>query len=402
MPLYKYKIVSKDGKPSEFIIEGDNEKDSLARLRARGFVPLQFCGLTDSTGTKSAKSFGLFSKSTFNANEFTNRLVPLLKAHIQLEKALGILIEGTEDKESKEIIANIRRGLHEGKKMSELIKSSGKAFPPIYANLVEAGEETGSLPEVMLELQNFLNYRKEMKDFLVTSSIYPIIILIVTFAVILLLFTVFIPRFAKIFLNMGKPLPLPTKILLDVSNITLELWWLWVILIALLAFFITKVRQGGKTRDWWDAHIIRVKLLGEIIATSEIDRFIKTLAVLIRNNVHLITAVRISSKVVQNRSISNSLVHINNELRGGKKLSKALAKSPYLPKIVIQMLEIGEESGSMGEMLQDVAENLEKSMRSKVKKLLGLFEPVVILFLALVVLIVVISIFLAIIEMNNI
>ncbi len=198
MPLYKYKAVdSKGGNTVEMLIEGDNQDDSLGKLRAKGFTPIRFMGQTD-VETKSLFSF-IDRKKKFDCCAFTNRLVPLLKAQIQLERALGILGDTSEDDYSAEVANEIRRGLHEGKKFSVLIRDRSNLFPAIYANMVEAGEESGALSMVMEELQSFLNERKELRDFLITSSIYPAIILMVTGGLVTLLFTVFIPQFAEIF-----------------------------------------------------------------------------------------------------------------------------------------------------------------------------------------------------------
>jgi general secretion pathway protein F len=401
MSLYKYKVANKAGKTFDFLIEGENQQDSLRRLRGRGFIPLETYGQVDDY-EKNKKGLKFWKRKTFNFIEFTDRLVPLLKAHIQLERALGIIADGMIDKKQKEIVNDIRRGLHEGKKFSSLIRAHGNCFPPIYANLIEAGEESGALIDVIAELQNFLNYKKEMNEFLITSSIYPAIILLVTFGVVILLFTVFIPRFSKIFFDMGRELPLPTAIMLWISKFITELWWLWFICIGAILFGISKIRKGGRAKIWWDKKILKIPLLGQLIQTLEIGRFIKTLAVLLKNNVHLINSVRIASKVIQNTQIAKSFANINSELKGGAKLSHALSKSEYMPKIVTQMLGIGEESGNMGDMLNQVADQQEKTMKVKIKRLLSLFEPAVILFLAVVVLAVVISIFLAILEMNEI
>ncbi len=401
MPLFKYKVASKAGKTFDFLIEGENQQDSLRRLRSRGFVPLETYGQVNDYENRK-KGLRFWKRKTFNAVEFTDRLVPLLKAHIQLERALGIISDGMTDKKQEEIVNDIRRGLHEGKKFSALVRANGHCFPPIYANLVEAGEESGALVDVMAELQSFLNYKKEMNEFLITSSIYPVIILLVTFGVVILLFTVFIPRFSKIFFDMGKELPVPTAIMLWISEFITGLWWLWLICIAGISFGISKIRKGGKAKIWWDKKILKIPLFGQLIEALEIGRFIKTLAVLLKNNVHLINSVRIASKVIQNSQITKSFANINTELKGGAKLSQALSKSEYMPKIVTQMLGIGEESGNMGDMLDQVADQQEKTMKIKIKRLLSLFEPAVILFLAVVVLSVVISIFLAIIEMNEI
>lgn len=401
MSLYKYKVADRSGKTFDTLIEGESPEDSLKRLKSRGLIRIEFYG--EANQLKSRVGKGIFKKkSNFDVYRFTNRLVPLLNANIQLEKSLRIISEGTESGTQRDVVNSIRTGLHEGKKFSELIRLNNMYFPDIYANLAEAGEVTGALKHVMAELQYFMNYRKEMKDFLVTSSIYPIIILVVTFGVLILLFTVFLPRFSTIFINMGKPLPLPTKILLEISHIIAGLWWLWITIIAGIVYFVSRVKKGGKAKTWVHSHVLKFPVLGKIIHISEACMFIKTLAVLIKNDVHLLTAVTISCKVVQNRKIFSSLNNVNNELKGGKKLSVALSGSPFIPKIAIQMLEIGEESGHMGEMLKQVSEELENELKLKIKRLLGLFEPMVILFLALAVVIVVISIFMAIMEMNNI
>jgi len=401
MSLFKYKVANKAGKTFDFLIEGENQQDSLQRLRARGFVPLKTYGQVNGHGNNK-KGLLFWKRKRFNAIEFTDRLVPLLKAHIQLERALGIIIDGMTDKRQQEVVKDIRRGLHEGKKFSVLVRAQGDSFPPIYANLVEAGEESGALIDVMSELHKFLTYKKEMSEFLITSSIYPLIILLVTFGVVILLFAVFIPRFSKIFFDMGRVLPLPTAIMLCISEFITTLWWLWLLCAGGFMFGISRIKKGAKAKEWWDKKVVKIPLVGHLIQALEIGRFIKTLAVLLKNNVHLISSVRIASKVIQNTQIAKSFTHVNSELKGGTKLSQALSKSNYMPKIVIQMLGIGEESGNMGDMLNQVADQQEKSMKLKIKRILSLFEPAVILFLAVVVLTVVISIFMAIMEMNEI
>ncbi len=397
--LFKYKAADAAGKVTEVLIEGDSEADSLSRLRNRGMMPLRCYG---TVSTSRGGAFSVSLHKGFNANEFTNRLVPLLQAHIPLERALGIIADGTERQTDKDVVNSLRRGLHEGKKLSELIRGHGDRFPRLYANLVETGEETGCLPEVMAELQRFLNDSKELKDFLVTSSIYPVIVLTVTLGVLVMVFTLFIPRFARIFADMGKALPLPTQLMLDVSRLFTALWWVWPLLIAGIFIFFAKVRKGGKAREFWDRTLLKIPLAGGLVQAVEISRFVRTLAILIKNHVHLLETIRIATKVVQNQLILSSLTGVGAELRGGTKLSGALRRSPYIPGVVLQMLQVGEETGTVGEMLDKVAEEQEKQIKIKIKRLLALFEPAVIVFLAIVVMAVVISIFLAIMEMNNV
>lgn len=400
MPQFKYKASDKGGKVQEVVIEGDTKQDALSRLRHKGFTPIKFIGNINLSEDGQHGHF--WQRKALDPCDFTNRLVPLLNAQIPLERALGIIEEGMEHEPGKVMLKDIRRGLHEGKKFSSLIRDRGHCFPGVYANMVEAGEESGALAGVMRELQKFLNESRELKEFLITSSIYPAIILSVTLVVIILLFTVFIPRFAKIFMDMGKQLPLPTQMMLDISNFVTGFWWLWIILIFLFTMGVRMIRRGGKSRAWWDKVVLKVPVFGKLLQLIEIARFVRTLAVLIQNHVHLLETVRIAERVIQNSFIVNTLTGVSSELKGGAKLSNALSKSDYIPITVVRMLNIGEETGSMGEMLEKVAEQYEVNIKTQVKRLLAMFEPVVILLLALVVLSVVLSMFLAILEMNQI
>jgi general secretion pathway protein F len=336
MPLFKYKVAGANGKTSEMLIEGDSQPDSLSRLRSRGLIPVECYGQVENYSSQEAGHF--WQRSSFDACAFTNRLAPLLKAHVPLERALGIIADGAENSKDRHVVNDLRRGLHEGKKMSALIRDQGKRFPGLYANLLEAGEETGALEDVVSELQRYLNERKELKEFLVTSSIYPVIVLAVTLFVVILLFTVFIPRFAQIFEDMGKALPLPTKIMLEISNLSTGLWWLWILIIAGISWGISRIKKGGKAGRWWDNFILQAPLIGGLIKLIELCRFLRTLAVLVKNHVHLLRTVNISSRIIQNSIIADSLGGIASELRGGSKLSGALKKNKFVPLQVIQML----------------------------------------------------------------
>jgi len=401
MPLYKYKAVdSKGGNTVEMLIEGDSQEDSLAKLRAKGFTPIRCMGEADSEG-KSL--FSMFSrKKKFDCCAFTNRLVPLLHAQIQLERALAIMGDTTEDEYSAEVAKDIRRGLHEGKKFSALIRDRSSLFPPIYANMVEAGEESGALTMVMDELNKFLNERKELRNFLITSSIYPAIILIVTGGLVLLLFTVFIPKFAVIFKSMGKKLPLPTQIMLEISNLFTG-WWIlaWLGLIVLIVMIVKKINEGGRAKEIWDENVLKIPIFGKLMQTIEVTRFVRTLSVLLQNYVPLLNSVEIAEKVIQNYTIKETLTGVTSELRAGTKLSAALSKSEFIPKTATQMMSIGEETGNVGEMLNETAIYYEGEIKNSIKKLLALFEPVIILIIAVVVLAVVLSIFMAILEMGK-
>ena len=398
MAQFKYKIAESDGSMQEIIVEAATQDDALNKLWLRKVMVIRFLGEVDYA---SGNGFLGIGGKKFDVCEFTGRLVPLLNAHIPLEKGLHMLLDGSSGREA-EVINRLRVGLREGQKFSEIVRMQGKLFPPLYSNLLEAGEETGSLPGVMKELQSFLNAKKDLRDFLITSSIYPLLVLGVTFVVMILMFVVFIPYFSRMLLDMGRPLPLPMRMLQMVSDFFTTLWWFWPILAGGIVLFVIRVKTHPATRVWLDKQILKIPVVNKLVIDAEISRFFRTLAILIQNHVHLLTTVRIAENVLANRVIQDSFKHVSLDLRSGLMLSATLKKSDLIPPIALQMIQVGEDSGDIGPMLNEVATMQEQRLRTKIKRLLSLFEPAVIVFLAITILIVVLAIFLAIMEMNEI
>lgn len=396
MALFKY-IAAKPGKPpEEVVIEGDNDKEALAKLRRRGMIPVRFLGVDDAGGKKMWKG------GKPDIFEFTRQLSPLLSAHIQLEQALAIISEGAVEEVQKNFVNSLRQGLHEGKKFSEMVRSYGSLFPDYYANLIESGEETGCLPEVTGELYKFMNESKELKSFIISSSIYPSVILSVVLVVSVVMFTVFVPHFSQIFADMGREVPDSMQLLNDIGDLLGWLWWL-VPLIAIGGWYFFKNQLG---EEEWKKKVggllIRIPVVGSIIIDLEISRYLRTLAILLANHVEIIRTVRIAGRVISNPVIAGSFDGVDRRLKGGEKLSATLKENKYLPPSTSSMLKVGEESGQVGEMLDNIATNLEADTRQKIKRALSLFEPLVIIFLAVVVLGVVVAIFVAMMEINSV
>ena len=383
----------------EMMIEAENEKEALGKLRGRGAVPVRFCGEVSPDGSSGAFSF---KRSRVNTYEFTRQLAPLLDAAIPLERALAIISEGSADPEQRNFVNGLRQGLHEGKKFSEMVRSYGALFPSYYANLIESGEETGCLPVVVNELYKFMGESKELKDFIVSSSIYPLAILGITLAVTVLLFTVFVPRFAKIFVDMGRELPGSMLFLMGASSFFAWAWWLIPLSIFGIWQLLKYCYGEEKLHYKVSGFIIGLPLFGKIAVDLDMCKYIRTLAILISNHVEIIRTVRIAGRIIVNPVVAHEFDGIDRKLKGGEKLSAALRGNRFVPPGLAPMLRIGEESGTVGEMLIKIAGNLENDTRLKIKRLLSLFEPAVIVFLAVIVLVVVVSIFVAMMEINSI
>ncbi len=397
MGLYKYLVAAKNEPPQEMLIEADSSAEALAKLRTRKLVPIRYCG----QATMSNNKFSLF-RSKINTYEFTRQLAPLLDSHIPLERALSIISDSSAESEQREFVNSLRQGLHEGKKFSELVRSHGALFPSYYANLIESGEETGCLPEVANELYKFMGESKELKDFVVSSSIYPLAILSITMIVTIVLFTVFVPRFATIFIDMGREMPPSMVFLMTMSAFFSYAWWVAPLLIVGVWTALKKILGEYELKLLVAKCILKVPLLGRITVDLEMCKYVRTLAILIGNHVEIIRTVRISGKIISNPIIYKGFSDIDRKLKGGEKLSAALQGNSFIPSGMTPMLRVGEESGTVAEMLDKIASHLESDTRQKIKRLLSLFEPAVIIFLAGIVLVVVVSIFIAMMEINAI
>jgi len=397
MGLYKYLAAAQNDPPHEILIEADNQREALDKLRSRRLVPIRFLGEEG----EGRKAFSLH-RSKVDTFELTRQLAPLLDSFIPLERAFAIIAESSVEPEQRAFVNSLRQGLHEGKKFSELVRSHGSLFPGYYANLIESGEETGCLPEVMRELYKFMNESKELKDFVVSSSVYPLAILSITLLVTILLFTVFVPKFAKIFLDMGRDLPASMNFLIGISDFAAWAWWLIPLLLVGTWYGLRHYLGAERLHFEVSKRILKLPLFGRIISDLEMCKYIRTMAILIGNHVEIIRTVRIAGRIITNPVIGKSFEDVDRKLKGGDKLSAALQGNTFLPPGMVPMLRVGEESGTVGDMLGRISANLENDTKLKIKRLLSLFEPAVIVFLALMVLMVVVSIFVAMMDINSI
>ena len=257
------------------------------------------------------------------------------------------------------------------------------------------------MPEVVDELRRFMAESRELKEFIITSSVYPAVVLGLIIIVTILMFTVFVPKFAQIFVDMGREQPPSMVFLLFMSD--LMLWSMLIPPLALIGWLVVKWRYGAaRIKEWRSRMVLKIPVFGKLLVEIENGRFIQTLSILVANHVDIIRTVRIATKVIQNQIIRESFSNPERRLKGGEKLSAAISGNPFVPPGTAAKIRVGEESGYVGEMLKRVAEHLEENTRRKIKRMLSIFEPAMIVFLAVLVLIVVVSIFLAIMEINQV
>lgn len=396
MPLFKYKVSDAAGKISEILIEGDSQADASRRVQRRGLVPLVFLG--EGAGAQERRGF---LKRGVDIVDFTDRLVPLLDANIPLERALAILGDEPDNPQLQRLVGDLRRGLHEGRKLSDLIRDQGSAFPAVYSGVVEAGEEAGALPQVMGQLRNFLTTAAELKSFIISSSIYPGFIAVSGVAMLGFVLGVIVPKFASSLAGAGIKSQ-ATEFLMSLSMGIRQYWWTVFFLIALAIWCVKQIRKpDSQMRRWWDSMTIKLPIFGKLVLYSNLSRFARTMGILMRSGVPLLNTVAIANRVIQNWTMRVSLDEVAGELRQGQKISGALSKSKYIPSMMLRMVAVGEETGNVEGMLDRVADRYETDLKKSIKRLLSLFEPLIIILLGLGIGLVVLLMFTAIMDMQH-
>ncbi|MDT8390538.1 MAG: type II secretion system F family protein [Lentisphaeria bacterium] len=398
MAIYRFKVADATAKISEILVEGDSQSDALRRIARRGMTPVECLG---EGGVSAGQTESRLFRSELDIVDFTDRLVPLLEAHVPLEKALDIVAKGCREGNPRETVEDIRRGLHEGRRFSRMVRDRSTIFPPLYASLVEAAEEAGALPEVLADLRDFLNERREMRSFIVSSSIYPVVILVVSLTVVGVLLGVIVPRFSDILLTAGGELSAPTGILLAVSAWFRKLWWMLIVVPIFCGWLYYAFKSKPAVQLFRDRWLLRLPVVGKAALAADIARMFRTMSILMRRGVGILNTVRLGGHVLQNQVLRQSLTHVAGELRKGGNLTDALSHSRFIPSVTVQTLAIGEETGELATMLEKVGERYEKDLKKMIARALALLEPAIILFLGLLVAMIVVTMFLAIMDMQS-
>ncbi len=296
----------------------------------------------------------------------------------------------------------LQDALKKGTNLSDAMAEKPEDFNDLYVNMVRVGEMGGILPSVMERLSEFIGRTEEIKKYVISSSIYPAILLSVGFLSLLVILGFVVPKFAGIFADMGQEIPLSTQILLEISNF-LRLWW-WLLLsgFIILAIFLWRFLKTEQGRTLSDKNILKVPYIGDVMLDIEMSRFSRTLGTLIKSGVPLMKALHIVKAVVANSQVKDAVEHIYKQVKEGRSVSSLMRERKIFPPLVVQMVSLGEETGKIGDMLVSVADDLDRKIQSKIKTYLSLLEPFSILYLGLLIGGVVVSMLTTIFGVNEI
>lgn len=405
MSRFHYKAVSSGGE----VLRGEQEAPSrdavIAHLRSLGHLPVSAIEVTSPTRSfPIPKLLHWWNAERIPATDrvmFTGELATLLQAGIPLDNALHMLEQTCGSVPFRRRVGAIRQIVQGGASVADALAAQEDVFDALYVNLVRAGEAGGVLPKVMERLAAYLESMAALRASVVTALIYPVILLVVAVISLIALMTFVVPQFLPLFADAGATLPWLTQWVFWVAQILRAYWWLLLILgTALIWFGIQAVEDAGRRRQI-DAALLRAPVLGNLLQSLDTARFSRTLGTLLNSGVPLLSAITLAKGVIVNRIMAAGMDDVTQSLHRGGRMAVAMRLTQGLPARAVQLIEVGEESGQLPQMLEKVAEIYDREVETTLKRLLTILEPALILGLGGLIAVIIISILVAILGLNE-
>ena len=386
-------------------MEAPSKDTVIVQLQETGLLPISANEITASITPPSLKHFSNFiQKKTVRSKDITlltRELATLLRAGLTLEHALQTLEQLSQSVPLKNMVHDIHLRIEGGASFSDALDAQDGVFNHLYLNMIRAGEAGGRLDTVLERLAEYLERSAEIKANITSALIYPCLLFFIAGLSLFALLLFVVPQFAALFEEAGKALPLATQIVFGIAEILRQYWWIIIAFIALTAWIIDIQIRDHYKRQRWDAWSLRLPVYGELIAKLEVARFTRTLGTLLVNGVPLLTAVNIVREGMSNSVFLKIVDSVTASLEQGHGIARPLAESSHFPKLAVQLIQVGETSGQLEEMLLKIADIYDKESQATIKRLLILLEPALILGLGAIIAFIIISIMVAILGLNE-
>jgi len=406
MPVFLYKGYATDGAVVKGTRDSENERTIKQSLRKEGiFVTELKEAQAKKEGAASRLNFQMPSfkerVSTQDLSTATRQLATLVGAGIPLVESIVALVDQTENPALKTVWADVKQQVNEGLGLGDSMEAHPKVFSPLYINLVRAGETSGAMDIVLGRLADFTESQAQMRSKLMGALFYPIVMIIMAMGVTTLLFVVVIPKISKIFESQNVALPLPTQVLIFLSDFTKNYWFLAIFIMLALAYGFKRYIGSTKGRAQWDSFLLTAPIFGPLVRMVAVTRFTKTLATLLASGVPLLTAFDIVKNVVQNTRLTRVIETARDCVKEGESIAAPIKRSGEFPPIVSHMIAVGERSGQLEEMLGKIAEAYEVQVDARLRMLTSTLEPLLLVVLGVIVAFIVFSILLPMLEISS-
>lgn len=404
MPIFEYKGLNKSGKNVRGTIDADNSRTAKAKLKKDGIYVVDIKDKTRSAKkTKNKKGGNNKSVGVEDLSMMTRQLSTLMKANIPLVDALGAVSDQVENPVLAVVMAEIKNNVNEGGAFYKSLQRYPRIFDKIYVSMVEAGEASGTLDVILLRLAEFTEANSALVAKVRSAMLYPLLMMIFTFGLLAALFIFVIPKITTVF-EASPELTLPwyTIMVIDFSGFLVNYWYVLIgggILIALL-FKSWKNTPKGKAQ--WDAIVLKIPVVGKLARIVAVSRFTRTLSTLLTGGVPMLNAMGIVRNVVNNEVLAVALDEARENISEGESIAGPLKKSGEFPPIVIHMINIGEKTGDLENMLNQVSDSYDFQVKTAVDGLTSLLEPAMIILMGCVIGVIVFSIMIPMFELSNI
>jgi len=401
MPLFEYKAVAPSGETVQGTMEAASLDLVVLKLQEAGNIPLQ----ARESGSGGLNLLNLrLGRRGMNSREvgqFTQQLSTLLGAGLPLDRSLQVLMDLSENERIRRTVVEIRDRVREGGSLSDALEEQHGTFNRLFVNMVRAGEIGGTLDTTLARLTDYLERSRDLKDSVVSALIYPILLLVLAAGSLILLLVYVIPQFTPIFEELGGDLPLITKIVLGVGSLLQNFWWAMALIVFGVVYWFRKMLADPERRLTWDKRVLATRWVGDLVAKMETARLTRTLGTLLTNGVPLLSALSIARNVITNTVLQQDVNDAAREVKTGGGLARNLARAERFPRLALQMISVGEETGQLDAMLLKVSDTYDIEVRNTIDRLLSVFTPVVTLFLAVLIGTIVMSVLVAILSIND-
>jgi general secretion pathway protein F len=425
MPVYTWKGLNAAGKNVAGTKDADGPKALRQLLRKDGVFITEHREMlaggnrqgvpraaTDGGGGQQKQSTSLFKREydfkglveRIRPQEvaiFTRQLATLLKAGIPLAEALGALSEQSDNKKLEVVLVEIRQKVNEGGTLADALAQHPTAFPELYINMVRSGEAAGNLDSVLARLAEFLDAQQALRSKVSGALTYPIIMMVLGGGVMMFLMAVVVPKITSVFEDLGKTLPWNTQLIIALADITVGYWWLVIPLTAGTWWGIRRWVSTKRGRAKMDRLKLRLWLVGPLVRYVGVARFARTLATMLASGVPVLTALEIVKKVLNNTVLEQVVEEARDAIREGESIAAPLKRSGQFPSMMVHMVAVGERSGQLETMLENVASAYERDVEAKVARLTTMLSPIMIIGMAVAVGFIVVSVMQPIMEMQD-
>ncbi len=405
MAVYEYQgIQIQSGKAVKGYRDADNARSLRALLRKDGIL-LTLANEEDEKKQKTRRDIDLFAPfrraSAADVAVMTRQLATLVRAGVPLVDSVAALVDQVEKETLVRVLTNVRESLNEGTSFSKSLEAHPLVFPPLFCNMVAAGEASGTLEGVLERLADFMEGQARLRGKVTAALAYPVLMSIVGAIMVGLMMVAVVPKVTSIFETLGQTLPWYTSLLIFVSDLVANWWWLMLLALGAGAWGFRRWKGTPQGKLAWDAFKLRVPIFGRLIRLVAVARFSRTLATLLASGVPLLKAMDIVKNVLGNTRLEAVVSDAISSIREGESIAEPLKRSKEFPPMVTHMIAVGERTGQLEQMLENVSRAYESDVETKVVALTSLLEPMLIVVLGAVVAFIAMSILMPLIQMNQ-